>query len=380
MKLKRIFSVISHLFIKIFSKLDWLLISFSALCVGFGLVFIYSATRSMSDRYITVQLVAIAIGYVAMLVMANIDYEFWMKIWPVVFIVCIVCEVFTMVFASSRNGNSAWINLGVVSIQLSEFIKIGFILSLTSHIALIKEKLHQLRHVILLFLHLLFFTGLIIIEGDLGQSLVFLFVGIVILFAAGVKKRYMAGAFLLAVAMSPLLWRFLSLYQQKRIIVGFDPFIDPQDSGYQAIQSLTAIGSGQLYGKGFLEGVRAQGSMLPEKHTDFIFAVAGEEFGFIGAMLIVFLLLILLLKILYTSMTVKNSQSGSLICVGVFAMICFQSIENIGMCMGTLPVVGITLPFFSYGGSSVLSALMSLGLVLSVSKHKKVKPLTFYDG
>ena len=219
--------------------------------------------------------------------------------------------------------------------------------------------------------------GLILAEPDVGSALVFMFMFVCLLFTARISWKYIIPVAIAGVASLPFIYRYvLDEYQQKRIQVFFNPDLDPLNRGYNVIQSKIAVGSGQLWGRGYLEGTQNQMEYLPTKSTDFIFSVIAEEWGFIGAAILVIALFALIFRCYKIALKADNSY-GRYICVGVAAMFLFHVFENVGMCIGLMPVTGIPLPLVSYGGSSMLTNCLAIGLVLSVNYHNK--PRTVVD-
>ena len=254
-----------------------------------------------------------------------------------------------------------------MNLQTSELMKVFFVLTLTAHLVKVGNRLGELKQVFGLLLHLLLVVVPIALQKDLGMVVVYLFIFAVMLFAAGLPLRYLLLALLLALPIARVSWLYLlGDYQRGRLLAAVDPNLDPLGVGYQAIQSRIAIGAGGTTGAGFLQGIQTQTSMLPEKHTDFIFSVAAEEFGLWGALAVLVLLAFMCLRVLAVAVRAKD-RAGYLICAGVFATLMFQTVENVGMCLGVLPVVGLTLPLFSYGGSSIVSIYLSIGLVQAVA-------------
>lgn len=222
-----------------------------------------------------------------------------------------------------------------------------------------------------LLLHIGVLVGLILLQPDMGSALVFMFMFICLMFVAKLSYKYIIPFGALGIASLPFVYKYvLSEYQQKRIQVFFNPDLDPLNRGYNVIQSKIAVGSGQLWGKGYLQGTQNQMGYLPTKYTDFIFSVISEEIGFIGAMVVVGVLFLLIYKCFKTAQKADNAF-GRYICVGVGAMMLFHVFENVGMCIGLMPVTGIPLPFISYGGTSLVVNMIAIGLVLSVSYHNK---------
>jgi len=365
--LKRIFAFVAE----IFSRFDaWL----TCLCIGcsfFGMTVILSATDSFgTKKYVVVQLAAMLMGLAAAFLIVLIDYENLISLSKYIYGLCVFMLVLTLIIGTEVNGNKNWIMLGPVNIQPSEFVKVGFIVTFASHINKVRDYINHPRAFIPLGIHFALIFGLVLLEGDLGTGLVFVFIFIVMMFAAGFHWLYFAVCGVVVAAAAPLVFNNLAQYQQKRILAVYDPSIDPLGVGYHTIQSKIALGSGGLTGEGLFDGIQTQYSILPAKQTDFIFSVAGEELGFVGNIIIMILLSVIIIRVFYIA---KNSRDfcGMLICAGVGAVLFFQSAENIGMCLGLLPVIGITLPFFSYGGSSMLACMCLVGLVLSVNSHRK---------
>lgn len=357
-------------------SVDWFLVFVVLLASVYGMILISSATNPFhTNRYIYMQIFSVGAGAILMLILSFLDYDHWIKYAKFLYAVAVFLLVMTLIFGTGEEetGNKNWIRIPGTPIggQPSELVKILFILTFSRHLDLIKEKINKPKNVLMLFLHAAVIIGLIVLEKDIGTALVFLFICICMCFSAGLSLWYFIGAAFLAVVSSPLLWRFLSAKQQQRIIVGFNPNLDPSDVGYQVLQSKFAIGSGGLLGAGYKQGYMTQNGLVPRQWTDFIFSAAGEEFGFIGLVILMLLLSVIFVRIYIISRKARN-DAGTYICIGIFAMFIIQTVENIGMCLGLLPVIGITLPFFSYGGSSVLSSWIAIGVVLSVNSRRKI--------
>lgn len=356
---------------ELFEKVDLILL---CLCVGaasYGITLILSATASFgTKKYVVVQLAAMLMGFVAAMVILFVDIDNLVTIDKFIYAGCILILILTLLIGTEVYGNKNWIILGPVSIQPSEFVKIGFIVTFASHLNKVRDYINYPRAIIPLALHFGIIFGLVMLEGDLGTGLVFLFMFIVMLFAAGLHKLYFIIGGVVVAAAAPFVFNKLSTYQQMRILAVYDPTLDPLGYGYHTIQSKIAVGSGGLSGSGLFDGIQTQYSILPAKQTDFIFSVAGEELGFIGCMAILVIVSAIVFRVLYVARKARDFK-GMIVCSGVAAVIIFQAAENIGMCLGLLPVIGITLPFFSYGGSSMLSSMCLMGLVMSVGSHRK---------
>ncbi len=340
-----------------------------------GLFAIFSATTSFDSnlRYIVVQGVGALIGIIALFVISWMDYNDFEQFKFVFMGIAVVLLGLVLIIGFGREdtGTQGWISLGPINVQPAELAKLCFIVSLGAHISKAGEDINTLRHIVLLFLHLTLYVGLVILQPDYGTAMVFVFIFIVMTYIGGLNSKIFLSGIGLIVAVCPLLWFFvLRDFQKKRIISFLNPESDPLGSGYHAIQSKIATGSGGLFGKGYLSGSQTQMGYLPEKQTDFIFSVISEEFGFIGAIIVTALLVTVIVRCFICATHAPNFF-GELICIGVGSMLLFHTIENIGMCIGLLPITGIPLPFISYGGSSVLTNFISIGLVESVACSKR---------
>lgn len=336
-----------------------------------GIIIIYSATLSMNTySNVIVQTGAFLIGLVLMNIVSKIDYHFFGHIAMPIYVACVIMLVAVLIFGSTGNwGARSWIRFGPIGIQPTEICKIGFSITFAKHLSMVKEKINKPGTVLLLVAHLAVLLALIMLQPDAGSAMVFCFMFAVTVFVAGISFKYIIPAIIGIAASAPLVYYFLlSEYQKHRIQVFFNPEMDRLGSGYNVIQSKIAVGSGQLFGKGFLKGTQNQMGFLPTKHTDFIFSVISEEFGFIGALLVILLLFLIIARCIKAAQEAKDSF-GRFICVGVAAMLIFHTFENAGMCIGLMPVTGIPLPFISYGGTSLLTNMMAIGIVLSVTRH-----------
>lgn len=350
-------------------NIDLFILITSITCSIYGVILVFSATASYdSPKFVLVQCGAIFIGIIAFVIFSLIDLENISDIWKIVFFLNLLLLASVLFFGTSGNtGNNSWIRFAGIGVQPGEIGKLLFIFTFATHTSLLKDTLNNWKSLLILLIHMGITAGFILLfSGDLGMGLAYIFICIVILFTAGLSLKWFLGGFISIVACVPIIWNvFLQEYQKLRILVVFDPSLDP-DKSYQAMQSQLAIGSGGFYGTGFMQGNQTQFGALPAKHTDFIFSVAGEEFGFIGVALIIILLSALIMRLFYVSYK-SNSLLNSLICAGTAGMILFQTFENIFMCLGILPVIGLTLPFFSYGGSSIVTMFCATGIVAGIS-------------
>ena len=339
-----------------------------------GIISVFSATRSMnSSRFIIIQTFAAIIGMGIMIFMSFLDYRQLAKNYRLIILLNAGILLFTYLFGEgvTSETNKNWINLGFIKIQPSEFAKILFIYALAVHLYFIKDRINKIFTAFSIALHGILILGLTFLQKDLGSLLVFVFIFVIMSFAANLNIWYYITGTVVVVLTSPFIWSMLNVYQQQRILVPYDKSIDAAGTGirYQTLQSMSAISRGGVGGAGYTKGVLTQGP-LSAKHTDMIYATICEEFGFIGGVAVIILFAFLIYKIVRLAIAC-DSALGFLICTGVIAMLSIQILENIGMCLGIMPIIGITLPFISYGGSSALSVYIAMGMVLSVSTHKE---------
>jgi len=351
---------------------DKLLLLLAVIASGYGLVLIYSATYSYNTiQFVNVQLFAICIGIVLYLFAAVFDIEFITKYWIPLFILNLLLLGSLYFFGVAEGGNKGWIRFGNIGIQPSEIGKIIFIVTFAGHISALGERLNRPLPFLSLLAHAGITAGFVMLfSEDDGMTLAFLFIAVFMMFAAGVKLRWFAACGAVGLSAIPLIWNMLlDEYQQLRILVIFNPELDP-DITWQADQSRIALKAGGILGKGLLKGSQTQYSIIPAKHTDSIFSVAGEELGYIGCACIIILLLGIIIRCIYISFRTAGSTS-SVICMGVAGMFIFQTCLNIGMNIGVLPVIGLTLPFFSYGGTSIIAMYGALGIAAGVRMREK---------
>lgn len=344
-----------------------------------GIFVIYSATLSMNTySNVIVQSASFLIGIALMLIISKIDYRFFGHISVPIYAVCILLLGAVLAIGSTGNwGARSWIRFGPIGIQPSEVCKIGFTITFARHLSLVRDKINKLGTLLLLLLHLGVILFLIMLQPDAGSAMVFCFMFAVMVFTAGLSFKYIIPAVCGIAASAPLIYLFLlSDYQKHRIQVFFNPEMDKLGSGYNVIQSKIAVGSGQLFGKGYLKGTQNQMGFLPTKHTDFIFSVISEEFGFIGALLVILLLFLIIARCIKAAQD-ANDLFGKYICIGIASMLIFHTFENAGMCIGLMPVTGIPLPFISYGGTSLITNMIAVGIVLSVTRHSAGTKISF---
>lgn len=349
---------------------------FCALAISvISLVTIISGIDVFGKRTLIMQGAMTVVGIAILFFIANLDYqEIVDKLYIVMFIGSAVFLASVLIFGRSVGTNKSWIDIikiggTKISIQPSEFVKASFIVSFSKHLDIVKEKINNPKCAISLVIHAGIIIGLILISGDLGVALVYVGIAAVMLFCAGLSKWYFIGGLGAVLLSAPLAWRFLEPYQKERILVGFNPDIDPYGRGLHQIMCRKAIANGGVFGQGFNGGTAYKDLFAAD--TDCIFATYCEKFGLVGAAVLITLYIIMIVRIINIGRRARKSYGGY-ICAGVAGMLIVQTVENIGMCLCMLPLVGITLPFMSAGGSSVLAIYIIFGMVHSV-RARRVK-------
>ncbi|HHJ64207.1 MAG TPA: rod shape-determining protein RodA [Aquifex aeolicus] len=352
---------------ELFKGLDWLLVLPLLGIQIFGALGVYSASMSEGMPFIFKKhLLYIALSWLIILLLSREKFRNTLDLSLYVYLFTLFLLVLVLVMGKEVYGAKRWLSLGFINVQPSEFMKLSLVLLsayLIPHIKTLRD-----RKVLLLFFSFSTPAVVTLKQPDLGTAATYFVPLVVMLFVRGIRFRYFAMAGLLLLILSPLIWNMLKDYQRKRILAVIDPYSDYSGSGYQLIQSVIAIGSGGISGKGLTKGTQSQLMFLPESHTDFIFSVIGEELGFLGTFLLSLLIFLLLLRILsYLRFTLISSES--LFVAGVFSLLLFQYAVNILMTLGLFPVVGIPLPFVSFGGSSMLTFSAAIGILLSIYRE-----------
>ncbi|MBP3654019.1 MAG: FtsW/RodA/SpoVE family cell cycle protein [Oscillospiraceae bacterium] len=367
-----------------FARGDLLLMALCLIASIFGVVVISSATASTgSMQYVYIQVLAIFIGLGLYVFFTYVDIDTLADNWPILTVFNIVLMSSLIFFGEAGDtGNTGWLRFFGIGVQPSEVVKVVYIVVMAKHISYLKARntLNDFPSVVGLAFHFAGIFGLIIVVSqDLGSATIFFMIFLIMLFAAGFAARWFMIGFAAILAVLPIVWTYvLKEYQRRRLLVPYVPSIDPDNSGinWQANQSKIALASGQLTGTGLYQGTQSQ-SQRAGKHTDFIFSVIGEELGMIACILCIALLIIIAIRCVYVGMH-SGTNLGMLVCVGVAASVLYQTFENTGMCMGITPVIGITLPFFSYGGSSVVSMWAAMGIVSGIKYKRKPTQYSLY--
>lgn len=353
---------------------DWLLLVLSLILCCFGLVLIFTATYSDGNtlRYLIVQGMGMGIGAVGFVILSLFDLDRFPRMWILLFFFNVLFQLSLAVFGTAGDtGNKSWIPLFAgINIQPGEVGKVIFIYTMACHINLLKDRLNKLGSVVQLGIHaVVTMAAVYLISRDLGVALMYPLIFVMMLFASGISLWWVGGVCAAGAACVPVLWKIMSEYQRLRIEVVWNPDASERFAWHGKL-SMRAVGNGQLTGKGFLKGTMIQSDAYPAQHTDFIFSTCAEEFGFIGCMLLLLLLTLLVFHI-FIDAARCSSRTGSLVCVGVGSMLMWQILINVGMCLGIMPVIGLTLPLVSYGGTSVMTTLASFGLVCGYVMRKK---------
>jgi len=352
-------------------QIDYVIILCIVMMSVMSIITLAGAADAYGESYYKTQTVSMLLGLACMAVVSMIDYDALIsKMKVVFFILSIALILIVIAFGTGERGNNNWIVIPGLPfyIQPTEFVKITYIICFALHIARLKPKINHPWSVVQLGAHALLIVGLVMLSGDLGMALVYIAIAAFMLFSSGMSLWYFALVIALAVIAFPFLWNYMPLYQQQRILVGFNPDLDPLDKGWQAISSRECIIAGGFRGAGFDGGSQYFG--LSQGQSDFLFSVMAEKFGFIGTFTYLVLIVLLVIRILVIARHARKNYA-SYICMGMAGMLIAQAGENIGMCLAMLPVVGITLPFFSYGGSSMLSMYICMGVVQSICAHNR---------
>ena len=334
----------------------------------FGFVVQYSSANGSFSPWASHQIIIFCVLLPFSFLVAYIDLDFYRENAYRFLLFCIILLLMANVLGPSVMGVNRWIRLGSLSFQPSELIKIAVILALARFFdGCVLSDLSVLRYLLFPTVMILLPVFIILKQPNLGTTAILLLISVTMFYSAGVNVMFFVVSILGVLCCIPLIWSILYEYQKRRIISFMNPDADPLNSGYNTLQSKIAIGSGGFDGKGFLGGTQAQLKFLPEKHTDFAFTVFAEEFGFFGSCVLVFIYLLLIMRGMMISVnSLSVSNFGAMVAIGVSSMYFWHFVINIGMVTGILPVVGVPLPFLSYGGSIMMASMLGFGLLLNV--------------
>lgn len=360
---------------RLLKNLDFTIVIVTALIIVISLIIIGSATHINTpgeERYWYVERQGLfaLFGAVIIFITLNFDYKVLRRYGNILYIINLIMLLAVMFVGTSALGAQRWIQIGPINLQPSEFSKLIMIISLANMLDKRVGQLNTFKEIIPVFIYVGVPFLLVMKQPDLGTSLVFIAILFGMIFIAGISIKHLMMIFGAGAAFMPIFWHFLKDYQKKRLTVFIDPNVDPLGSGYHIIQSKIAIGSGMLFGKGLFEGTQSQLNFLPENHTDFIFAVIGEELGFIGATFVLLLYFILLYRGVKVASSAKDNF-GALLAAGITSMLTFHVLVNVGMTAGIMPVTGIPLPLMSYGVSSLTTNLASIGILLNIYMRRQ---------
>lgn len=350
-------------------KIDLPLLGITMLIFLVGFLFLYSSCYHSHPALLPRQLVWMVMGMITLFLIANVSLNKVTDLIYAFYGLTILLLIAVLISGETKLGSQRWLNLGPLNFQPSEFAKIAVILALARYLreGIFYERTpgEEWKRIFISILLVLVPLLLILKEPDLGTAITLLPVLFVMLYIAGVNIKYLFLTLGVGLISSPLFWHLLRDYQKERLLVFINPNIDPLGTGYTMIQSKIAIGSGRLLGKGWLSGTQNQLNFLPERHTDFIFSVVGEEWGFWGSAIVIFLYFLLIKRCLAIAFQMED-LFGRLICCGIVVMLSFHIVINIAMTIGLMPVVGLPLPLISYGGSSMVATLASLGILMNL--------------
>ncbi|HKM39434.1 MAG TPA: rod shape-determining protein RodA [bacterium] len=355
---------------RLLKNLDYTIMAVVVILTTISFFVIASASPENPYYFVRRQLIWVISGLVLFVFTLSIDYHDLALYTKHLYSFNLMLLGAVFIFGREAGGAQRWLQLGPLEIQPSELAKLIIIITLADLLTKRASSLHSIRDLLPVLAHVALPMVLILKQPDLGTSLVFAGVLFGMLFVAGIRWQYLVGFCGAGAAIAPLLFHFLEDYQRNRILAVFNPYIDPTGSGYHVIQSMIAIGSGRAWGKGLFGGTQSRLGFLPEQHTDFIFSVIGEELGFVRAAGIIALYFFLIYRGIQVAVKARD-DFGTLLATGVVIMLMFHILVNVGMTIGIMPVTGIPLPFMSYGGSSYLTNMMAMGLLLNVHMRRQ---------
>jgi rod shape determining protein RodA len=356
-----------------FRDFDWVLLSFVLIICALGVTEIYSAAQSTKFAGVHVkQIYWVIAGVGIMFLMSLINYQVLLEHSWTMYAVSIVSLVAVLIFGKKYLGARRWIDMKLFHFQPSEWVKLILILAMAKYFADYHERELPFRELVKAGMIVAIPMLMVLKQPDLGTSLTYIPVAVMALILGGMRLKHAAVIVVIAGVLMPGVWKFgLKPYQKDRLTSFVSPEADAKGAGYQVIQSLVAVGSGGIWGKGTTKGSQTQGQFLPVTHTDFIFAAWCEEHGFVGAMLVLLLYFLVLMRLIHNAQTAPD-RAGTFLVMGVVAVLAFHVMVNVGMVVGFMPVTGIPLPLMSYGGSSILFMFLAMGIVMNVRMRRFV--------
>lgn len=359
---------------RIWKNFDWVLLGLALTLTIIGLIVIYSTSFKAANLIAPVdathQVVFAVVSLVALFLAARMDYRGWAKLTPILYGLMVVSLILVLILGKTALGATRWIDLGFFQFQPSEFAKLVMIFVLAKYFSTNYDFLDNFRHILISLAYVAVPIVLVLLQPDLGTALVLAIIWAVMAIVARVRVSYLVALAAAALAAIPLALPLLHPYQRARLAVFLNPTADPLHTGYNVVQSMIAVGSGQLSGRGLAAGSQSQLNFLPSQHTDFIFAVLSEKMGFVGGILVILLFTALLLRGLMIAGAAED-RFGVFVAAGIVTMLMFHLFVNIGMNIGLMPVTGIPLPFLSYGGTSLLVSLVAIGLLESIAMRRR---------
>lgn len=355
------------------SGMNWWLVGLVIAISTIGVTALYSVANGSFEPWATTQLYRLLGGLVIMLAIAMIDLRHWLSLAYVIFIGCLLALIGVELFGDVQMGAKRWLNFDFINVQPSEPMRVALILALARYYHQTPDE--RISHPVWLILPILMILVpyiLILRQPDLGTAILFFILGVVMLFLAGVNWRYFLAGGIALIPLSWFVWATMLSYQKDRVLTFINPDRDPLGAGYHILQSKIAIGSGGVWGKGFMNGTQSHLNFLPEKHTDFIFTMLAEEIGLMGS-LGVLMLYFAVLSIGFYIVATTKSQFGRMVAAGVCLALFLYLFVNVAMVIGLVPVVGVPMPLISYGGTSLLTLLFSIGLLLNVHINRNVE-------
>lgn len=359
-----------------FKNTDKLLFLFCVVASFISVVLLFSIYYNgivSSNRIFIVQIISILLGIFFSLFISNLNYNIIISSWKFHSIISILLVILTFTpLGIQREGtdDKAWLNFGIISIQPSELLKLSFIITISIHLVFIGKDIKNFKNIFLLFCHAMIPILLVVLQGDYGSALIFLGIFVTMLFIAGIPFKYVLLSLTSLIILIPFIWLFLfEEHHRQRIRVIFNPMLDPLNTGFQQLQGRIALGSGMLTGKGLFNANLIDN--IPEVYNDFIFSYIGQTLGFIGCLIVIFLLLFICFRILIIG-NKSDSNTCRYVCIGIFSMFIFQIIINIGMVLSLMPVIGVTLPLFSSGGTSIVTMYIAIGIVFSMKNKNEL--------
>lgn len=363
----------SNLVFRFFKNYDYLLLGATIFLLALGLSILYSADTEYSLSSIAVkQSINAGIGFIGLLILSKIDYRLFKSYSGVLYLGVIFMLVMVKIIGFSVNEAQSWIDLGFFQLQPATLAQLLMVLILAKYFSERYEEMHTFGAIIKSGVYAGIPAALIAWQPDFGSALVVVFIWVIMLLASNAKRIYITLFGVLGLASLPVIWNFLRDYQKDRVFTFLNPLADPMGAGWNVNQAMIAIGSGQIWGRGLGHGTQSQLNYIPEKHTDFIFAMLAEEMGFVGVSLLLILLFIVMYRGLKITILARDFF-GTYMAIGILAMFFVHILINIGMNLGIMPVTGIPLPFISYGGTAIVVNLAAVGILLSIfRRYKKI--------